>query len=513
MKRTYITTGVVALSVLLGCSTSSLDKINPNQVTTSDYYTTGAELVKGANAIYAVWQSFDLTAREWWFLHDLRSDDMATGGGQLEAPRYQLLIGAQAPSNGVMFSVWNGLYRAIHRANIVVDRGATVTDNPTLVKRAIAEAKFMRALSYFDLVTLWGGVPLYTDYVTEVNGTKPKSSADDVYKQIIADLQAAQADLPTTYTGADIGRATSGAAQMLLARAYVQQGNGDYASAKAQLQKVISSGVYSLVDNYNDNFLEETGFNKEAVFQIGFSKIGDFNWDADGNDYAANETNARSQEYNPIGWRNLIPSNSLLTEFENTAKGDAKTDPRLKYTFYFIGDKFNNDTETLADGQVQGNTSVFNGTTQKISWRKYTALYKNNLTYYTSGINMNIMRYADALLLMAECENESGSIPNAIALLNQVRARKSVAMPPYPTANFPVNTKDAVTQAIIHERRVELAGEETRNRDILRWRTQGKLKTEPLSYFQAKKQELLPLPQQELNNNTKLSPKDQNPGY
>lgn len=513
MKRIFLTTSAVALALLLGCSTSNLDKINPNQFTTTTYYKTADELVKGVNSVYAIWQSYDLTAREWWFLNDLRSDDVASGGGQLEAPRNQILIGAQQPNNAVAFSVWNGLYRAIHRANIVIGLGASVNDNPTLAKRALAEAKFMRALSYFELVKLWGGVPLYTDYVTEVDGTKPKSTTDQVYTQIIADLKAAQTDLPASYSGSDLGRATKGATQMLLARAYVQQGKGDYASARTQLQSLIGSGLYKLVDEYNDNFLEETGNNIESIFEIGFTKVGDFNWDADGNDNGANETNARSQEYNPIGWRNLIPSNGLLAEFEQTAKGDAKTDPRLKYNFYFIGDMFNNGKDTLKDGQVQGNTSVLNGVTQKISWRKYTALYKNNLTYYTSGINMRIMRYADALLLMAECENEAGSAANAIALLNQVRARKSVAMPAYPTKNFPVDSKDGITQAIIHERRVELAGEQIRNQDILRYRQQGKLKAEPISYFQTKKQELLPIPQQELNNNSKLIATDQNPGY
>lgn len=511
MKRTYLTTTAVAISLLLGCSTSNLDKVNPNQVTTANYYVTADELVKGVNSVYAIWQSFDLTAREWWFLHDLRSDDVSSGGAQLEAARNQLLIGAQAPNNSVSLAVWNGLYRAVHRANVVINRGATITDNPALVKRAIAEAKFLRAMTYFDLATFWGGVPLYTDYVTDVNGAKPKSTADQVYQQVIADLLAAQTDLPASYSGADLGRATKGAAQMLLAKVYAQR--GDYASAKTQLQGVIGSGLYKLLDVYNDNFLEETGNNAESIFDIGFSKIGDFNWDVDGNDAGANETNARSQEYSPIGWRNLVPSLSLLGEFEQNAKGDGKTDPRLTYNFYFIGDLFNGGKDTLTDGRVQGNTTVFNGKAQKVSWRKYTALYKNNATFYTSGINMRLMRYADALLLMAECENEAGNSAGAIAMLNAVRARKSVAMPPYPTANYPVNSKDALTQAIIHERRVELAGEEVRDRDLLRWRKQGKLKVEPLSYFQANKQELLPIPQQELNNNTKLSPTDQNPGY
>jgi len=511
MKTTYWTTGIVTMGLFFGCSTSSLDKINPNQIITESYYKTADELVKGVNATYALWQSANLVAREWWFLHDLRSDDVASGGGQLEAPRNQLLIGAQNPGNSVAFSVWNGLYRAIHRANVVIDNGAKVTDNPTLTKRAVAEAKFLRAMAYFDLVALWGSVPLYTSYVTAVDGTKPKASVDEIYTLLTTDLQAIQADLAGSYAGADLGRATKGAAQALLARVYMQK--GDYANAKTQLQAIISSGLYKLTDEYNDNFIEETEFNSESIFEIGYSKIGDFNWDADGNDNGANETMARSQEYSAIGWRNLIPSDGLLAEYEHTAKGDAKTDPRLKYNFYFIGDTYNNGNNVLMESQVQGNTSMFNGTAQKISWRKYTAMYKNNETYYTSGINMRLIRYAEVLLMMAEAENETGNSANAITLLNQIRARKSVAMPAYPTAKYPVNSKDEVFRAIVHEKRVEQAGEQIRNRDILRWRAQNKLKTEPISYFAKGKQELLPIPQQELDNNSKLSQKDQNPGY
>jgi tetratricopeptide (TPR) repeat protein len=511
MKRQYFTVTVVTLALLAGCNTSSLDQVNPNQLTTETYYKNAGELVKGVNAVYSIWQSANLTGREWFFLHDLRSDDVTSGGGQLEAPRNQILTGAQIPGNSVAFSVWNGLYRAIHRANVVIDKGANVKDDPALTKRAIAEAKFLRALSYFDLVTLWGGVPLYTNYVTQIDGTKPRASVAEIYQLIATDLSAIQADLPASYSGSDLGRATSGAAAALLGRVYLQQ--GDYAKAKTEFQKVISSGLYKLTDEYVDNFTEENENNSESLFEIGFSKIGDFNWDGDGNDGGANETMTRSQEYNAIGWRNLIPSASLLAEYEQTVKGDEKTDPRLKYNFYFIGDKYNNDTKTLTEGDVQGNAQNFNGTAQKISWRKYTALYKNAETYYTSGINMRIIRYADVLLGMAECENETGNTAGAIALMNQVRARKSVAMPPYPTKAFPVNSKDEVTRAIMHERRVELAGEQVRNRDILRWRAQGKLKTEPITYFAKGKQELLPIPQQELDNNSKMSQKDQNPGY
>ncbi|SOD95996.1 RagB/SusD family nutrient uptake outer membrane protein [Spirosoma fluviale] len=511
MKSTYWTSGIVAMGLFFGCSTSSLDKVNPNQVITANYYKDSAELLKGVNSVYAVWQSANLTGREWFFLHDLRSDDVASGGGQLEAPRNQILSGAQNPGNGVSLSVWNGLYRVVHRANVVIDNGPAVTDNPTLAKRVVAEAKFLRAMAYFDLTTFWGAVPLYTNYVTEVDGTKAKSSVDEIYTLLIADLLAVQADLPATATGADLGRATKGAAQGLLARIYMQK--GDYANAKTQLQSIISSGLYKLTDNYLDNFIEEAEFNSESLLEIGFSKIGDFNWDADGNDNGANETMTRSQEYSAIGWRNLIPSDGLLNEYENTVKGDSKTDPRLRYNFYFIGDTYNNGLNTLGESQVQGNTSVVNGVTQKVSWRKYTAMYKNNETFYTSGINMRLIRYAEVLLMMAEAENETGNSANAIALLNQVRGRASVAMPAYPTAKYPVNSKAEVFRAVVHEKRVEQAGEQIRNRDILRWRAQNKLPAEPISYFAKGKQELLPIPQQELDNNSKLSQQDQNPGY
>jgi tetratricopeptide (TPR) repeat protein len=512
MTPKYPLTAALALALVLGCSKSDLDKVNPNQVTTDQYYKNNDELLKGVNAVYAMLQSYNLWGREYFFTQDLRSDDVASGGGQLETPRNQLLLGVHDAGNAVMTSVWNGLYRLVHRANVVVDKAASVTDGDAATrKRIVAEARFLRALAYFDLVSMWGAVPLYKNYVTSTTGVAPRAKEDDVYAFVIADLQAAQTDLLASYSGADLGRATKGAAQTLLARVYMQR--GQYTEAKGELQKVISSGQYKLVDNFGDNFLEETEFNPESIFEVGFSKIGDFNWDSDGNDYGANETCTRSQEYSPIGWRNLIPSDALLAEFEKVSKGDAMEDPRARQSFYFIGDKFNNDKDLLTADRVQGNSSVYDGVTQKVSWRKYEHLYKSADTYYTSGINFRVMRYAEVLLMMAEAENELGNSANAVALLNQVRARKSVSMPPYPIKNYPVNSKDEVFRAVVHEKRVELSGEQIRNRDLLRWRKLGKLKTEPLAYFQKGKHELLPIPQSEIDNNSAIGVAGQNPGY
>lgn len=511
MKRIKYLLFSATLFLVLCCSTKDLDKFNPNQLTPDSYFSNTAELTRGVNSVYAVIQGNSLVGREYFFLHDLRSDDCASGGGQLETPRNQILIGAQTPANGVLNEVWNGLYRAILRANTVIENAPKAADaNSPLGKRLVGEAQFLRAWCYNELVTLWGGVPIYSKVATSRTETQPRSTEAEVYTFIEQDLKAAIPVLPATYSGAELGRATKGAAGMLLAKLYMTLGN--YAGAKAELQTVINSGVYKLMDRYNDNFQEESEWNQESVFEIGYASIGDVNWVNDGDDpsWGAQEKSTRTQEYSPVGWRNLIPSNSLIAEFESTAKGDAKTDPRRAYSFIRIGDQYNNGANTLAEAQVQGNTSTIDGVTTKVSWNKYSLLYKSDPGgYMPSGINMRIMRYADALLMMAECENELGNIPAAIGYLNQVRGRADVQMPPYPTVNFPVGTKEQVFAAIVHERRVELAGEQVRNRDILRWRKNNKVTINPVTGFKT----LLPIPQAEIDNNDKIEQSDQNPGY
>jgi tetratricopeptide (TPR) repeat protein len=513
MKRHYYLTSALLLSVAIGCNDKSLDQLNPNAVTTDSYFKTDVQIKSATNGIYAALQSTNLVAREWFFTEDLRSDDVSAGGGQLETPRNQLLTGVHDTGNSLVSSVWTGAYRIIHRANVVIDKAAAsaTTLTASVATQATGEAKYLRAWSYFELVSLWGGVPLYKNYVTSLAGSAPRSPEADVYAFIVADLKAAQDALPATYDAANQGRATKGAAQMLLARVYMQQ--GDYANAKTELQKIISSGTYQLVDEYNDNFTEETEFNKESIWEVNFLPSGGtFNWGGDGDGASGGEETVRTQEYSGIGWRNIIPSNSLLAEFEKTAKGDAKTDPRYAKSVYTTGDKFNNGQSVLTDAQQNGFSSMVDGKEQKISWRKFTLMYKAGVST-TGGINQRIMRYAETLLAMAESENELGNTASAVTYLNMIRNRASVAMPVYPTANFPVSTKDQVFTAIMHERRIELNGEEIRNRDILRWRKLGKLKTEPLTYFQKGKHELLPIPQQEIDNNPNIGLKGQNPGY
>jgi hypothetical protein len=509
----------VATSLLVTACSKRLDKADPNSVPVDQFFKTAAELQGGTNAIYAAMHGNSLVAREWFFVHDLRSDDAATGGGQLEAPRGQILIGATEPTNAVMNAVWNGAYTMIHRANSVLEGSSKVTDNTALRDRCVGEAKFLRAWAYNELVSMWGAVPVYTSPVSTADGYKPRVAEEEVYTLIIKDLEEAAAILPAK-TGTDKGRATNAAANFLLGRVLMQK--GDYVGARTALLKIPITGAdgYALTARYLDNFEEETEFNSESIFEVVFAdkNNNDFNWGGNGvaDGAAGTQTTIRNQEYCPVAWRNLIPSDKLLAEFENTVNGSTKRDPRFSYTVYQSGDKINSGTETLTDAMQNGNASMFQGATKKISWRKYTLLYKENVSYHPGGNNQRIMRYAEVLLMLAECENEGNNIPGATGYLNQVRARADVAMPAYPTVQYPVTTKADVTKALMHEKAVEMACEEVRNIDIIRWRKKGYFATDPLPYFKLNRDELLPIPQAEIDNNPQLGASGinkQNKGY
>ncbi|HMG94016.1 MAG TPA: RagB/SusD family nutrient uptake outer membrane protein [Chryseolinea sp.] len=515
-------TGLVTILLLTACSDSLLDKTNPNGGTPSSFYANENQLTAGVNAIYASIQSYNLMGREWFFTNDLRGDEMMAGGGQLEPPRLALLIGTNNTTNAVAQSVYTGLAQNVLRANEVIDGSANTKDiSDATLARLVGEAKFLRAWSYYEWVTLWGGVPLITSVPQSIaDASQPRASVDEIYTFLINDLTAIQPDLPLSYSGKDVGRATRGAAQALLGRVYMTK--GDYAAAKTELLKVYNSGTYSLMPNYEDNFKEETPFNAESIFEIGYAGT-NFNWNGTGDDNgSANEGISRTQEYSAIAWRNLVPAINLLNAYESTTAPvpDAKTDPRFKFNFYSKGDLFNNGNsqiEVTADAGVQGNTVNYQGVEQKISWRKYTSLYKNNSTFYTGPMNIRVIRFADVLANLAECEIEVGSLAEATNYLNLIRSRPSVAMPPLPTAKYLMDTKAHAFASLQHERMVEFAGEQLRNKDILRWRQNGKFTaygiSEPISYFQANKYELLPIPQVEFSTNSKLASSDQNPGY
>ncbi|MFI8380011.1 RagB/SusD family nutrient uptake outer membrane protein [Leeuwenhoekiella sp. NPDC079379] len=503
-----IVTLCVGFWAVTACDSEDLNLKNPNDYSVPTYYQNTAELLAGTNAIYATIQSNQMYAREFWFLHDLRGDDNKSGGGQLELPRAALLTGTNNADNAVATAVWKGSYTAILRANTVIERGAETPDiSDADRKTLIGEAKFARGWMFFELGSLWGGVPLATKVATDFNEGFPKATQEAVLNQAITDLSEAAEALPVASNTTIKGRFSKGAALAMLGRVYMY--TGQYGLAKDAFDAIVDSQEYKLIDQYDENFQEENEFNDESILEIGYANVGGFDWGGTGN--GTNEQAVRTQEYSHIGWRNLIPSNALLNDFERVSKGDAKNDPRFAMSFYKTGDMFNNGTEVVP--AAQGETTTFEGETTEISWRKYSLMYKENPGgFKTGGINMRVIRYAEVLLNLAECELEAGDPARAITLMNQVRSRASVNMPGYPTTAYPVGSEQQIMNAIMHEKRVELSSEQIRNRDILRWRKEGKFTAEPLANFEQKLL-VLPIPQSEIDNNPALTQADQNPGY
>ena len=499
-----VVAAVLAFTSIIACD-KKLDVLDPNNPTTESYFKTAAELENGVNAIYSSLRSAQLVGREWFFTHDMRGGETWAGGAQLEAPRAELLKQpSPSASNNVMTDVWRGAYRMINRANLIFEKAPGVTDNNALRDRLVGEAKFLRAWAYFELVSQWGDVPVYTQSVTSTTDYKGKSSAADVYALVIADLTEAIAKLPADAPQA--GRVTKGAANALLGK--VQMQKGDYAAAKTALLQVVSSGKYSLMPNYSDNFsgdiysgtskvTDGKEFNAEAVFEVAFVDKGDnnFNWGYDGEGATNPVSTVRNQEYG-IVWGNVIPSNRLLDEFE-------ANDPRYKFTILEVGDAILTKGGTvpgkvLTKADFNVDSSIRNGVVLKRVFRKYSIYDWDDNGFHPGGLNQRVIRYADVLLMLAECEAEVGTPAQAATYINMVRSRPSVNMPAVAPAS-----KNAALRAVMHERAVELAAEEVASIDILRWRKKGyfpSIMTDP----KPGQVDLFPIPAAEISTNPLL---------
>jgi len=143
---------LITVVTIIACE-KQLNKTNPSYPTLDTYFRNNDELLKGTNAIYSIFHAGSLVGREWFFVHDLRSDDVSAGGSQLEVPRAQILNGNASPDNKVLGDVWNGLYTVIHRANTVIKYAPNVTGNVPLRDRNVGEAKFFRGWALFELVS------------------------------------------------------------------------------------------------------------------------------------------------------------------------------------------------------------------------------------------------------------------------------------------------------------------------------------------------------------------------
>jgi hypothetical protein len=496
------------LAVATSCKKDLLDQTNPNTLSVAQYWTSADDANRGIIASYSGLQQYGVYGHSWQFMA-ARSDESYSQSPFVELAVFTRFI--QANNNFFISAyAWNDYYRTIYRCNQALNHIPSITMDATLKAQYIAEAKFIRALMYYDLDLFFGNVPLIVEDPTVTTRVQQATPAQ-VEAQIITDLQSAIADLPTTYAAADLGRATKYAGQALLAKMYMQQHK--YQEASTLMAGIISSGRYSLTTNYVDNFTEANENNSESIFEIQYT--GSVLEVSQGQDNASSsEGYDRPNFFGPpvFSYADVQPRQSLTASFTDStvafAPGSTKKhliDPRRDASIISVL-----------------NPDVFYGKTftqlgydpSQQYWRKYlNDRTRTTPENFSSGINYRLIRYADILLLQAEALNELGQTANAVPLVNQVRARVGLA----PIAAVDYN-QTSLRLYMRDERGRELAGENQRWYDILRW---GLLDDQAgLNYLTARdpdftnfvlgKSKLLPIPQTDIDLDPTIK---QNPGY
>lgn len=500
MKKIAIKSVLFALPIatmLMGSCNKELLKINPSSPTESAYFTQESAFQQAVLGIYAKLTDLYSYNNVNWLQEVvlLPGDDLTT----LQQNNFEDFV--LSPSNGKINGYYDACYQMVTRANVVLQKIATVKDGVYTTAHMKdynkGEALFLRAFAYYDLWNLFGTAPLDTVRIQSQDQVYPPSSkGTELLDQAITDLSTAATLLPGSWDATDRGRVTRNSAygmlgKCLVFRATVSKNKADYLAAIAAFEKI--SGV-SLVPNFEDNFDFATENNSESLFefQAGNPVQVDNVYLNNDVDYAVGQASAYwgffDNNYAQYGQPIFIATHKLEDSFE-------KGDPRLPLTV--------------------------NLTNHNIL--KY--VLHNQLTGFGVGSinNPRILRYADVLLLEAEATLQSGgSTSAAISLINQVRTR---ARDMVPGGSQPENLnvletdKTKIMQWIMDERLRELAGEGQRWFDLRRWALGGIITLDNASFnsatpalmkFDKDKHLYFPIPTSETEKNPNVT---QNPNY
>ena len=489
----------------------------------TDYFVSGQACIYNVNSNYVpmAWE-FNNTYYSEWFIGDIMSDDALKGGQNISdmAAAYELENFKSNADNEIAEEFFKAQYEGIARCNLslayIPEVPCDSDMNESLKQRLLGECYFLRAYYYFRLVRTYGGVPITLKIENDDSQWNlARSTADEVYAQIISDLENAESRLwnKSETGGADLGRATKGAAQAMLMKVYMYM--HDYAKAKQWGDKFLTdqAAQYSLVADFASNFTLAGENNAESIFEIQYaneatSDYGTGNGSTRGT-FTQVLTRSRSTNMGDEGWGFAKPTHNLYNEYE-------AGDPRRDATIILL------DAEHLGDQDTYLGTSYLN---------RKTGLYNADGTGYTvknahntrGVLNNKQYRLADFYLLYAEECLETSDNATATTYLNKVRTR--VGLPTYPGYTFKVNgvelSSPTLQEAIRHERRMELAVEGHRWFDLVRWgvayevmtaymaqeRDEAKAEMQP---FRKGVHELLPIPNKQRQLNSLLG---QNPGY
>ncbi len=450
MKK-YLYLFILAALTISGCKKDFLNLYDVNTQNQQTFFKTQQQFKQAINGAYAPLQG--LYNGYFWAMGEMRSDNTSyeyDPNDRSTSVTFKEEVDEfrELNSNEIIEQFFGISYVDIGRCNLILLKLPAAKLNQAVADTIAGQANFLRAFNYFNMVRMYGDVPLVLTEITSISdafNVAKKAPAASIYTQIIADAQEAIKKLPVVYPSlADKGRITKGAAQTMLAEVYMTQHKFDLAIPL--LRAVIASGQYSLNANYADNFDIHTKNGPESIFEIqyqeGTNGLGsDFvdtfiPWDYYDTDITGHEIN--NGQVN--GWN--IPTQDLLNAYE---EGDNRRDASVTD---FTSDEYGIDLPFIKKyqsiGAVQGVTA-------------------NDFVVY---------RYADVYLMLAECLNEQGFAGggDAFKYLNLVRQRagledKSVGNDD-PALN--VSSQDAFRDAIAHERQIELAFENHRWFDLLR---------------------------------------------
>ncbi|MBC9935031.1 RagB/SusD family nutrient uptake outer membrane protein [Chitinophaga qingshengii] len=489
MKHPYILP-LLGILTLSACSKDFINLAPQSNQTTSTFFKTASDFEQGVNAIYDGLQSNQTYGKTYYYLMEVRSDNTDIWDrGALAGVASQIDFFTEVTTNPFVSDGYAGAYVIITRANAVLDQIDASAIPDASKKQYKGEALFLRALSYFNLVRLYGPVPLVTKMETTSQALNHKRNAvAEVYGQIENDLQAAASLLPAVYTNVnDYGRATAGSAWGLLGKVRVTQKKWN--DALAALKNVTG---YNLLTDYADLYKPANVVNSEILFAVRYKK--GLN-PSEGNNYFADMVPV-SFYYNGVlygGSNNNRPTHDLVAAYES---GDKRLGVSLDTTY-------NNSATNVVKGNYVKKYLDVPGATND------------------GGSNFPVLRYADILLLQAEALNEQGYNPatgvgTAFGFLNAVRTR--AGLPEKKPADLP--DQASFRAAVFQERRVELAFENDRWFDLAR-------STNGVAVLQAYlKQEynlttpvlnadrlLFPIPQSEINIHNDPANFPQNKGY
>ena len=487
MKLKYNLIAIALLGFSFSSCSDFLEQNPQTDLSENDFYKTADDILSAVNGVYSSLQEGDIYGN-WYVFGEIPSDNtrnQLSGSVTTQNEFDQFYIDTQ---NSMIANFWKAAYKVINRTNTVLGRIDGIEINTELANRYKLECKFIRALMYFNLVRVYGDVPLVLKEISISESydilREPK---ENVYNQIIADLKEAQ-DLPVSYSTAEDGRATQGAAKALLANVYMTLHK--YAEAETILAEIINSGRYSLLENtpgslnidgYKNVFSPGNHNSEEGIFEIQFLKGGYGEGSNYANNFAPENSGTNVVAVGGTGGNN-IPEMDIYNAYE---EGDLRRDFSMSLGYY--DNRKNNEWVE-----------------SRYVCKFMDVPYQNN----DASNNYPVIRYADVILMYAEALNQNGKTAEACKYLNMTR-RRGFGYQTTETSPVDLQTTDKAQFALMveQERRVELAFENHRWFDLIR--TGRAVEVMRSKGFSLNETNLIcPIPQKQIDVNPKLTQND-----